>query len=297
MIKTRSSHQEAQSLEVERKKFEKIEAARKNRATALKELKGKRQGLEKALKAEESRVKGDPALEDDVARALEIVKSAKQMGKAKQLEEATRKVAVAQERLDKVKAKAPGAAGDATVYLRDQAPTGWKNAVEGISAQIAEIQKDAMELADLAKVNGGQVAKVIGDMAGKVLGEGVFASSFQGPIKELIAAPDQNKKKAAREKVIAEIGYLRKQLDSNPVLLQLRVNPEIVGPGPQTRASGWPAELSLVVAEFVDGIAPRRAIDFGREVSERRTRRTPRDVRSRENRRSFERAEGLASPR
>ncbi len=63
-------------------------------------------------------------------------------------------------------------------------------------------------------------------MTAKVFGpEGVFASSFQGPIKELIAAPDQNKKKAAREKVIAEIGYLRKQLDSNPVLLQLRVNP------------------------------------------------------------------------
>jgi hypothetical protein len=41
----------------------------------------------------------------------------------------------------------------------------------------------------------------------------------------LIQAKDENKKKAAREKVLAEVRYIRKQMESNEVLMQLRVNP------------------------------------------------------------------------
>ncbi|HEX3747084.1 MAG TPA: hypothetical protein VHW09_24275 [Bryobacteraceae bacterium] len=201
---------------------DKLQLQRNARSQALKEMNERRKKLSKSLKELKSKLKGDPALEDEVALAEEFLKSAKQMGKSKQVADANKKIIAAHNKIERLKKKQPGADDDSEVYLRDKAAGGWGNAIENVVAKIGEIKVEALKVAD---GDSSKVTSTIDKLTKDVFSPAVFTSSFQGPINELLAAKDVNKKKAAREKVISEIRYIRKQLESNEVLLQLRVNP------------------------------------------------------------------------
>jgi hypothetical protein len=200
-----------------------IKEKRSQRAKVKKDLATDRKRLQSDFKKEKSKVKGDPALEVVAGYVEELLKTAQQMIKADQLDAAAKKIKLAREKIGEMQGSDPAVASGTAKYLREEASKGWVNATKGITKSIGDILTKAVKVADDKEA--GKVTGILEGIKAEVFGPDVFTSKIQPPLNQLLAERDPNKKKAAREKVLVQVRYVRKQLESNEVLMQLRVNP------------------------------------------------------------------------
>jgi hypothetical protein len=145
-------------MKADRAAGDQLEAERKDVSKKLTQLRTRRQRVERSVRRMKPAAKGDPAMEDDLALVEELLKSALQLAKARQLDDATKKVDNAEGKMERLFAAIPANADDAIEFLRDQAAGGWANAVGNITKKIAEIKTAALELAKTEKFDGGKVS-------------------------------------------------------------------------------------------------------------------------------------------
>lgn len=206
-----------------------------------------REEKDKAKKLEEFNEKADKSLKeldevakevtkadgpvDEVDTAREFADLAKKLAKGGDLKEAGAKLELCDKRISELKSN-PGGVVMQNVKDLAGAPAKWKEAIGPILATLKEISEEAAKVAQGSGIEAGKVSDKI-----KPIQEIFALELFTAPIANLTEGSDENKKKAAREKVLAEIRNLRSQLHSNEVLKVLRRNPfkKKIATGPVTK--------------------------------------------------------------